>query len=272
MNRNPVVAGSFYPGDSNILKKQINDYLQKAIIKDDQGDILGVISPHAGYVYSGQCAAFSFNALKKKDFDLAVIIAPSHRFADFDFSLDDCDEYLTPLGGVKVAKDIVNELKDKYNMEISYYANNIEHSLEVQLPFLQQIKPDAKIVPIILGEQSLENSRRLSNILSEYFKDKLDSTVFIISSDLSHYYESEIATEMDTKIAKNLENMDINKMEDDLRFGKVEACGMGGILTLMNLAKELNYTEIINFDYRNSGDVSGDYKQVVGYISSCVYK
>ncbi len=272
MNRNPVVAGSFYPGDSDILNKQINQYLKQAIIKDDQRDVLGVISPHAGYVYSGQCAAFGFNALKKKDFDLAVIIAPSHRFADFDFSIDDCDEYLTPLGGVKVAKDIVNELKNKYNMGTNYYANNIEHSLEVQLPFLQQIKPDAKIVPILLGAQSPENSRRLSIILAEYFKDRLDSTVFIISSDLSHYYESETATKMDTKIGENLENMDINKMEDDLQYGKIEACGIGGILTLMYLAKELNYTGITNLDYRNSGDVSGDYKQVVGYISSCVYK
>ena len=272
MNRNPVVAGSFYPGDSSILKNMINDYLQKAIIKDDQRDVLGVISPHAGYVYSGQCAAFSFNALKKKDFDLAVIIAPSHRFADFDFSLGDYDEYLTPLGGVKVAKDIVKELKDKYNMGTSYYANNVEHSLEVQLPFLQQIKPEAKIVPIIMGEQNPDNSKRLAEILAEYFKDRMDKTVFIISSDLSHYYNSEIATEMDTKIADNLENLNINKMEEDMQLGKIEACGMGGILTLMYLAKELNYSNSKILDYRNSGKVSGDYKQVVGYLSNCVYK
>ncbi len=272
MNRNPVVAGSFYPGDSSVLKNQINDYLQKAIIKKDLKDILGVISPHAGYVYSGQCAAFGFNALKKKNFDLAVIIAPSHRFADFDFSLGDYDEYLTPLGGVKVAKSIVSELIEKYNLGTSYYANNIEHSLEVQLPFLQQINPDAKIVPIIMGEQTPNNSKRLAKILAEYFKDRIDKTVFIISSDLSHYYDSETATRMDTNIAENLENVDIDKMEKDMHQGKIEACGMGGILTLMNLAKELNYTGITNLDYRNSGEVSGDYKQVVGYLSSCVYK
>ncbi len=272
MIRNPVVAGSFYPGDSSILTNMITDYLQKAIIREEQGDILGVIAPHAGYVYSGQCAAFSFNALKKKDFDLAVIIAPSHRFADFDFSLGDYDEYLTPLGGVKVAKDIINDLKVRYKMGTSYYANNIEHSLEVQLPFLQQVKPNAKIVPILLGEQNPENSRRLASILAEYFKDRLERTVFIISSDLSHYYDSETAIEMDTELAANLENMDINKMEEDMKLGNVEACGIGGILTLMNLAKEFNYSKIKNLDYRNSGEVSGDYKQVVGYLSSCVYK
>ena len=272
MIRNSVVAGSFYPGDSSILKNMVNDYLQKAIVKEKQSDILGVISPHAGYVYSGQCAAFSFNALKKKDFDLAVIIAPSHRFADFDFSIGDYDEYSTPLGGVKVAKDIVNELKDRYNMGTSYYAHDIEHSLEVQLPFLQQIKPNAEIVPIILGEQNPENSRRLSKMLSEYFRNCLDKTVFIISSDLSHYHDSKTAAEMDTTLADNLENLDINKMEKNMQTGKIEACGMGGILTLMYLAKELKYTGITNLDYRNSGEVSNDYEQVVGYLSSCVYK
>ena len=272
MIRNPVVAGSFYSGDSSTLTTQINDYLQKAIIKDDNRDVLGVISPHAGYVYSGQCAAFSFNAIKNKDFDLAVIIAPSHRFADFDFSIGDYDDYLTPLGGVKVAKNIVNDLKDKYNIGTNYHAHNIEHSLEVQLPFLQQIKPDARIIPILLGEQNPENSIKLASILAKYFKDRLDKTVFIISSDLSHYHDSETATEMDTIIAENLENMDINKMEEDSQQGKIEACGMGGILTLMNLAKELNYFSSEILDFRNSGDVSGDYKQVVGYLSSCVYK
>ncbi|NQT65360.1 MAG: AmmeMemoRadiSam system protein B [FCB group bacterium] len=272
MIRNPVVAGSFYPGDSSILRNMITEYLQKAIIKEEQGDILGVIAPHAGYVYSGQCAAFSFNTLKKKDFDLAVIIAPSHRFADFDFSVGDYDEYLTPLGGVKVAKDIINELKVRYKMGTCYYANNLEHSLEVQLPLLQQVKPNAKIVPILLGEQNPKNSRRLASILAEYFKDRLDNTVFIVSSDLSHYYDSEIATEMDSELAANLEDMNINKMEEDVKLGKVEACGIGGILTLMNLAKEFNYSKVKNLDYRNSGEVSGDYKQVVGYLSSCVYK
>ncbi|MEA2096203.1 MAG: AmmeMemoRadiSam system protein B [Candidatus Cloacimonadota bacterium] len=272
MNRNPVVAGSFYPGDSSILKNMINNYLQKAIIKDDQRDILGVISPHAGYVYSGQCAAFSFNALKKKDFNLAVIIAPSHRFADFDFSIGDYDEYLTPLGGVKVAKDIVNELKDKFNMGTNYYAHNIEHSLEVQLPFLQQIKPDVKIVPIILGEQNPENSRRLARILAEYFKERLDKTVFIISSDLSHYHDNKLATEMDGKLSEDFKDRNIIKMEEDFKLNKIEACGIGGILTLMYLAKELNYSNAKILDYRNSGEVSGDYKQVVGYLSGCVYK
>lgn len=272
MIRNPVVAGSFYPGNPNILRNIVNEYLQKTIVKEEQSDILGVVSPHAGYIYSGQCAAFSFNAIKKKDFDLAVIIAPSHRFADFDFSIGDYDEYLTPLGDVQVAKDIVNELKDKYNMGTNYHAHNIEHSLEVQLPFLQQIKPDAEIVPILFGEQNSENSKRLAEILSEYFKDRLDKTVFIISSDLSHYHDNRIATEMDGKLSDNFKDRDIDKMEENFQLNKIEACGMGGILTLMYLAKELNYSNPKILDYRNSGKVSGDYKQVVGYLSGCVYK
>ncbi|MDP8203005.1 MAG: AmmeMemoRadiSam system protein B [Candidatus Tenebribacter mawsonii] len=272
MNRNPVVAGSFYPGDSSILNKQIEDYLQKVNIEIAGNDILGVISPHAGYVYSGKCAAFSFKALQQKDFDVAVIIAPSHRFADFDFSVGDYDEYLTPLGSMKVAKDIVKELKEKYDIGTTYYASNIEHSLEVQLPFLQKIKPDSSIVPILLGRQNKENSKKLAKILVECFKGRFDRTVFIISSDLSHYYESETATAMDKELLINFENMNVDKMGEDFNLGKIEACGMGGILTLMYLAKNLGYNVIKNLDYRNSGEVSGDYNQVVGYLSSCVYK
>lgn len=272
MNRNPVVAGSFYPGDSSVLTKQINDYLGKAIVKKCQSDILGVISPHAGYVYSGQCAAYSFRALQKTTFDTAVIIAPSHRFADFDFSVGDYDEYLTPLGGVKVAKNIVDELKNKYNLNTIQFASNIEHSLEVQLPFLQQINPKAKIVPILLGKQNEVNSKKLAGILAEYFKDRIESTVFVISSDLSHYYDSEVALEMDTRLVKNLEDMNFDRMVEDMQQGTIEACGMGCILVLMELAEKLGYTSITNLDYRNSGEVSGDYKQVVGYLASCVYK
>ncbi len=272
MVRNPVVAGSFYPGNSRTLKKMITGYLQKAEIKEQLNDILGIISPHAGYMYSGQCAAFGFKALQSKNFDLAVLIAPSHRFGDFDYSVTDYSEFLTPLGRIKVAHDIVKELKLKYNMVTSDYANDSEHSLEVQIPFLQQIKPDAKIVPILLGEQNPENSRRLAVNLAEYFKDRLEKTVFIISSDLSHYYDKQTAAKMDTMIADNLEKLDIKKMEEDMQAGNVEACGIGGILTLMSLAKAFNYCSITNLDYRNSGNVSGDYDQVVGYLSSCVHK
>ncbi len=124
----------------------------------------------------------------------------------------------------------------------------------------------------MLGEQNLENSRRLAVNLAEYFKDRLEKTVFIISSDLSHYYDSETATKMDTLIADNLEKLDVEKMEEDMQAGNVEACGLGGILTLMRLAKAFNYSSITNLDYGNSGDVSGDYDQVVGYLSSCVHK
>jgi AmmeMemoRadiSam system protein B len=272
MIRNPVVAGSFYPGDSSILSKQVTKYLQEASINDSIEDILGVISPHAGYVYSGQCTAFSFKAIEKKNFDLAVIIAPSHRYADFDFSLGDYDEYLTPLGGVKVAKDIVKELMERYDLKAHYYANNIEHSLEVQLPFLQMVKPDAKIVPIILGEQNSKNSLQLADMLVDFFRERIDKTVFIISSDLSHYHDSETATKMDKIVADNFEHLDIEMMKKSISFDEIEACGIGGILTLMNLAKKLEYNKVTTLDYRNSGDVSGDYKQVVGYLSSCVYK
>jgi len=272
MIRNPVVAGSFYPGDSSILMKQINNYLQNAGVNNCHNEILGVISPHAGYVYSGQCAAYSFNALQKRSFKTAVIIAPSHRFGDFDFSVDDFNEYLTPLGSVKVDLNIVNELKEKYDLISTRSASSMEHSLEVQLPFLQKINPKAKIVPILLGRQNENNSKKLASILAEYFQDQLDSTVFIVSSDLSHYHTQDEAIEMDTRLLNNIKEMNSEQIVKAMKDVTIEACGIGGILVLLHIAKKLGYKNSSILDYRNSGDVSGDYKQVVGYASACIYK
>ncbi|MCF7858522.1 MAG: AmmeMemoRadiSam system protein B [Candidatus Cloacimonetes bacterium] len=272
MIRNPVVAGSFYPGDGKVLKTQINDFLENVELRKISGELLGVVAPHAGYVYSGQCAAFSFKTLKDENFKYTVIIAPSHRFADFDFSIGNYEKYLTPLGSVDIATNIVKELKGKYGLKSHNYAHNIEHSLEVQLPFLQIVKPEVKIVPILLGTQSKENSKKLAHILAEFFKDKIDQTKFVISTDLSHYYTSKIAKMMDTKLVELFEKLDVAGMEKNYEHREIEACGMGGILTLMNIAKLLNYSNSAVLDYRNSGDVSGDYEQVVGYFSSCIYK
>jgi AmmeMemoRadiSam system protein B len=161
----------------------------------------------------------------------------------------------------------------KYD-ELDFFplAHNSEHSLEVQLPFLQIINQKAQIVPILLGNQSVENSRNLAKILTEVFKDKLTTTVFIISSDLSHYYDSDTASKMDIELASKIETMQINEVEKLFTEHRAEACGFGGILTLLHLAINLHYSQVKNLKYTHSGEVSGDFKQVVGYLASIVHK
>ncbi len=209
MKRNPVVAGSFYPGYANALRKDIEKYFDNTDDRINSSDILGIIAPHAGYVYSGQCAAHSYNAIMKKEIDQAVIVAPSHRFANFKYSVGNYESYLTPLGEIPVAEEFANRLMKHEDFCFHQSAHQAEHSLEVQLPFLQVAFPKIKIVPILLGSQTPENSENLAEILVGEFKDQLDKTVFIFSTDLSHYYSSSIAEEKDKRLLNILEKLDI---------------------------------------------------------------
>ena len=270
--RKSVVAGAFYPGEPGILKMQIENYLSEAKVKDKYEKALGIISPHAGYVYSGQCAAYGYKAIEQKDFDLAVLIAPSHNIGGYQCSVGNYDAYQTPLGIIPVNKEYIRKILDYPDFEFRPAAHSSEHSLEVQLPFLQVIKPDVEIVPIILGNQNIKNSLLLADVLSQVFTKRLDKTVFIISSDLSHYYDSETAAEKDNLLAENFQEGLIDNMEQDLQNGKIEACGIGGILFLLSLSKKLKYEKIETLKYTHSGYINNDFSQVVGYLSSIIYK
>lgn len=268
----PVIAGAFYPGDPSILRTQIEKFFKKAVVENKYKNTLGIISPHAGYTYSGQCAAYGFNVLKQKDFDLAVIIAPSHRHIGFWWSVGNFEAYRTPLGLATVHTESAEQLLDKEGFVFLPEVYRSENSLEVQIPFVQVIKPEAEILPILIGNQSRENSSYLAQHLAELLKYRLDKTVFIASSDLSHYHNSNTATEMDTKLAELVLAGDVKNLVKNIETRAVEACGFGSILTLLNLAKILGFDKIENLKYTHSGEISHDFSQVVGYLSTVVYK
>lgn len=272
MKRNPVVAGSFYPGYANILRREIEQYLANINNQKTYSDLLGVISPHAGYVYSGQCAAHSYRVLQQRSIKYAVIIAPSHRFASFKYSVGNFESYLTPLGEVTVAEEITSKLLKNGDFCFHRTAHQSEHSLEVQLPFLQVVAPEIRLVPILIGSQLPENSEVLAKILVDEFSKKLEETVFIISTDLSHYYPAEIAEKKDQSFIDILTELDIDKMNFAYRENRLEACGIGGVFSLMYMAKMLGYAEIDVLNYVHSGHISGEMAQVVGYLSAVVYK
>jgi len=157
----PVIAGSFYPSNPEALKSQIKSFISEVGYQKKYENPLGIISPHAGYVYSGKCAAYAFKAIEPKDFHLAVIIAPCHRYTGFEYSVGNFDAYRTPLGLAQIdnteAENLLNDTKFQFLPQA--YAN--ENSLEVHIPFIQYIKPDARILPILIGDQCRENSRYL---------------------------------------------------------------------------------------------------------------
>lgn len=270
--RKSVVAGSFYDSNASALNKQIETFFKKAIIKKKYSNIMGIISPHAGYFYSGQCAAYSYKALSQKNFDTAVIIAPSHRASGFKFSIGNYDYYETPFGKIPVNKYYTDLLLSFPDFIFYPDAHKYEHSLEVQLPFLHTINPNVSIVPIIFGEQNLENALFLSQVLLKVFSEKMESTVFIISSDLSHYYPAKTALKKDTLLLELIKKRDTDLVWNNYLNRKIEACGIGGILTIIQLANLMKYKNTDILKYMHSGEINNDYSQVVGYSSSIFYK
>ena len=279
-NRQPSVAGQFYPAEKNELNKMLEDIFSEAEPKRTE-NALAVISPHAGYVYSGTVAASSFNQVDtEKEYENIFIIASSHRAYYEGASIYHIGNYLTPLGEVKVNIGLTKKLCDE-NKLFSYVpkAHISEHSLEVQLPFLQyKMKKEFQIVPIVIGTQSEKDCKKMAEILKPYFND---NNLFIISSDFSHYPAYEEANKLDISTANAIisnspdDFMKVvkDKNNDNVTNLATRACGWSSVLTLLYITEnnpEIEYTLI---QYKNSGDTDfGDKNRVVGYNSIAVSK
>ena len=282
MIKNTVLAGTFYPKEETTLTKMLDKFFSNKegnISLPKEKKLFAIIAPHAGYNFSGATAAQIYQVVRHYDFKNAVIIAPSHYSSSCDFFLGKYTGYETPLGVIQTNSNMIEKLKSKKGFYFDQSVDMREHSLEIHLPFLKYINPEMKILPIIFVKQNFNNAK----VLSDYLIDILDEeTLLIISSDLSHFYKAKIAEEMDKRLIDHIQNFDIEGLQEDLTNKKVEACGFGGILTLLHLIKNYqnnpnnngNVTsiEIDNINYTHSGLTSGDIKQVVGYLSCGFYK
>ncbi len=266
------VEGMFYNEDKNELLDEINDYFGKIKLNKNEKKCLGVVVPHAGYVYSGNCAAFAYKLLSEQDFERAILIGPSHQSVNFDFSIGNYKSYQTPFGEIDVDIESTNKLLLKPHFSFIPQIHEREHSLEVQLPFLKIIKPKCKIIPILIGRQDKRKSQYLAESIIDIFDGNFDKTIIIASSDLSHYHPNKVSNKMDQQLIASFKNIDSDKFLNDIYSHTTEACGFAGILTLLNIAKKLNISSAELLEYYNSGDISGDYTQVVGYMSGVIYK
>ncbi len=267
--REPAVAGMFYPNSPAKLKSQIIDLLASANVQEKQTGILGIISPHAGYQYSGKTAAFAYNTIKDKYYSTVIIISPSHREYFPGVSIFNGDSYKTPLGEVNLNKELVAELT--LNSPIIFEStkgHKAEHALEVQIPFLQTVLNNFTIVPLVMGDQRKQFVDELAGALAKV----VDQNVLIVaSSDLSHFYSKDEADLYDSLTEKRIFEMDIENLQADLDTEKCQACGGGPILSLLKTAKLLGKNNCKILSRTNSGDVTGDYSEVVGYLSAVVY-
>ena len=268
--RQPVVAGAFYTADAARLSSEIDGYLRNVSKKDISENLIGLIAPHAGYMYSGQVAANAYKLLDEKQYDKVLVLAPSHRAYFSGVSLDRKSGYRTPLGTVAIDTDVVEKIINTCSLASFHeQAHAQEHSLEVQLPFLQKVLGDFSLIPIIMGDQDIQTCEALVRCLAEVFEGR--NVLTVASSDLSHYHPYEQAKALDHKVLNYINAFDPHGLASALVKHRIEACGGGPIITALLLGKQQGATKAEVVTYANSGDVSGDYSGVVGYAAGIIY-
>jgi len=267
--RQPAVAGLFYPGSAPELKRNVETYMNKAPLPEEgtPEKIRAAIVPHAGYVYSGQTAAYVYKAISSNSYDAIVVVGPSHRKYFQGITLYPGESYRTPLGDVMIDKELRDDMVDEDNRIVVSDEGHIEeHSIEVQLPFLQSLFGDFQFVPVVMGDQSRSFVQSLSRKLDEVFHKK--KVLLIASTDLSHYYPYESAVNIDKGVIDSVDRYDSDELMRRLEQRHVEACGGGPMVAVMEASKLLGCTESNILHYCNSGDVSGDKSAVVGYLAA----
>jgi len=262
--RKPAAAGMFYPSEADSLTTDIQAYLNSISLLDDWNPA-GFIAPHAGYIYSGPIASYAYRHLTGLSFDKVVIVAPSH-FDSFDgLSIYSGEVLETPIGQVDISvedRDRWVEIDGIFSSELGFRQ---EHSLEVQLPFLQHVlKPGWQVLPIMMGYQNREVIDLAEEILKTYFNQR---SLVIISSDLSHYHPYNEAREIDLRFCKLVEENDLDGLWNAYDNRQVEACGFGPIYAFLSAISGRENISVKLLDYRNSGDTAGFKNQVVGYCA-----
>lgn len=271
--RESVVEGSFYPANPDTLKKEITGFLDNTPDMKIK-NISGLVCPHAGYIYSGQVAAYSYRQVMGKSYDCVFIIAPSHsEYFDFN-SVFAGKAYQTPLGPATIDRQrcllLAEDTSYSDYIKISDYGHRREHSLEVQIPFLQVSMNNPEIVPIVMGSQKRQNIESLGNAIGNLFRGQ--NILIIASTDLSHYHPYSTAAELDSRVQKQIKNFNPEEFTDEISSDRLEMCGGGPVASAMIACRLMGADNAEILCYKNSGDVSGDRSAVVGYLSAAFYK
>ncbi|MFO7657827.1 MAG: AmmeMemoRadiSam system protein B [Bacteroidales bacterium] len=280
INRKPLVAGQFYPGRADELNAELIRLFAEAVPAKSAGDVIAIITPHAGYVFSGIVAASAFNQVNpRKNYKTIFVIGSSHRTMFDGASVYNKGNYETPLGTVLVDLETANMLINKHEVFLfKSEAHNAEHSLEVQLPFLQHVmETEYKIVPIVIATQNLSTCKKIAEALKPFFNKE---NLFVISTDFSHYPEYNDAVNVDKATASAILSNDPERLVTALRANEnknisglaTSLCGWTAVLTLMYMTENTTDIKYDHILYKNSGDAKyyGDKSRVVGYHAIAV--
>ena len=274
--RPPAVAGQFYPERASELRRQVESLLSQASCKPPEGEVKGLIAPHAGYPYSGRTAADAYCRVRGENYDTVVIMAPSHRENCNGVSIFPGDAYETPLGAVPVDREMAGTMAcEDRRIRLSMSGHHVgpggafgslrgEHALEVQLPFLQVVLPDLRIVPIVMDSRSWEACRHLADALVRGSEGK--RVLLVASSDLYHGHDYDACLRSDARTLEEIEAFDPERFFSSLEAGSAQACGGGPVTTLMLAARQMGANRVQVVGRTNSNDVLGQRGgYVVGY-------
>jgi len=273
VDRKPVVAGSFYPDKPESLQMMLESLFARSETVKTYDDVLAIISPHAGYPYSGKVSASAFNQIDPdKTYDNIFILAPSHQVMFNGASIYSVGDYITPMGKVEVNRELANELIDAHKIFVYHPdAHKAEHSIEVQLPFLQyKMNKVFQIVPIVIGTQNLNDCKKIAAALKPYFNE---NNLFVISTDFSHYPTYDNAKKVDRRTGEAIVANSVNRVVDAISVNEsadienlvTSMCGWPAVLSLLYITQDMPDINVIPVDYQNSGDETGDKSRVVGY-------
>ena len=261
---------TFYVKNAERLSQQIDDFLQN--VKREalpSENILALIAPHAGYVYSGQVAAFAYSLIKGRDYKTVVVIGPSHHHGFNGCSIYPKGGYETPLGTAKVDESLALELSKASGFKFIPQAHKMEHSIEVQIPVIQKTLPKAKIVPIVMGFQTKTTINTLTKALTKVLPGK--KALVIASTDMSHLLSKKEANDIDSKTISLIQSFDTDNLVRKLEKHENILCGGGPVVSILLYAQKRGDTKVEILRYSDSSDSGGPESQVVGYLAAALY-
>ncbi|MBI4181218.1 MAG: AmmeMemoRadiSam system protein B, partial [Chloroflexi bacterium] len=268
MIRNAVVAGQFYPASPEQLRSMIKGLVNEDAVKDE---IIGLVSPHAGYIYSGAVTGATISRIKFKD--TFVIIGPNHTGKGKPLSIMTEGTWETPLGKVEIDSALGKQiLATSGYLQEDHLAHQYEHSIEVQLPFLQYFKPDIKLVPIVLSYASGAIYKEIGRELAKAIKKLNKEVVIIASSDMTHYEPAESARRKDSQAIEAILDLNEDELLKRVQELNITMCGYAPAVSLIAAAKELGVGKAELVKYQTSGDTTGDNRSVVGYAGMIIKK
>ena len=274
-SRLPAVSGIFYPSNPFELRKTIEQsFLDRkfgpgTITTSYQGRrIFGLVSPHAGYAYSGSVAANGFCQISNMEFETIIITGPNHYGIGSGVATMRGISWETPMGKVELNDEFIDRISKDSIIDVDDFSHSRDHCLEVQLPFLQYMKNSSfNIVPVILMLQDIETAREVGRLISRTMKTENTKGLIIASSDFTHYEPNAEAHRKDLELINAISSLDVTSFYETLERLDISACGYGAIASVMIAAKELGATRGELLRYATSGDVTGDMSSVVGYAS-----